>query len=232
MTLGAPATETLSSVVLHTGIVTSEQIELSAFFLIGLFGGAHCLGMCGPLVTMYAKQFGGKCNEQPRAVWSYVSGTPPTPPVQQWSNSELCRVGRALRTCRRIRVRRCVGRPGIQRCRTRNGRVGHWSPDCRDWPPIRERETRQPRKQYWTPNCGATRRCLRNAPITYRRVGPRPRCRRAGADPWLAPVPASLPGLPVCVRAGFSARRCPHARCSRTRDFPHAVHLRNDRPVG
>jgi sulfite exporter TauE/SafE len=28
--------------------------ELAVFFLLGLLGGAHCLGMCGPLVTMYA----------------------------------------------------------------------------------------------------------------------------------------------------------------------------------
>ncbi|MFB6155905.1 MAG: sulfite exporter TauE/SafE family protein [Haloferacaceae archaeon] len=27
---------------------------LVVFFLIGLLGGAHCLGMCGPLVTLYA----------------------------------------------------------------------------------------------------------------------------------------------------------------------------------
>lgn len=65
MILAAPAAETLSSVVLHTGFVTSEQIELSAFFLIGLLGGAHCLGMCGPLVTMYAKQFGGSATSSP-----------------------------------------------------------------------------------------------------------------------------------------------------------------------
>lgn len=26
------------------------------FFLIGLLGGAHCLGMCGPLVTMYSNR--------------------------------------------------------------------------------------------------------------------------------------------------------------------------------
>jgi sulfite exporter TauE/SafE len=65
MTLGVPAAETLSSAVLHTGLVTSEQIELSAFFLIGLLGGAHCLGMCGPLVTMYAKQFGERATSSP-----------------------------------------------------------------------------------------------------------------------------------------------------------------------
>jgi sulfite exporter TauE/SafE len=30
---------------------------LAVFFVVGLFGGAHCLGMCGPLVTMYAERF-------------------------------------------------------------------------------------------------------------------------------------------------------------------------------
>ncbi|MFC7068730.1 sulfite exporter TauE/SafE family protein [Halobaculum lipolyticum] len=29
-------------------------VELGAFVLVGLLGGAHCLGMCGPLVTAYA----------------------------------------------------------------------------------------------------------------------------------------------------------------------------------
>ncbi|MFB6300846.1 MAG: sulfite exporter TauE/SafE family protein [Halobacteriales archaeon] len=32
----------------------SNSAGLVVFFLIGLLGGAHCLGMCGPLVTMYA----------------------------------------------------------------------------------------------------------------------------------------------------------------------------------
>lgn len=41
---------------LHGGAVTPAQIELTVFFLVGLLGGAHCLGMCGPLVTMYAKE--------------------------------------------------------------------------------------------------------------------------------------------------------------------------------
>ncbi|ELY42861.1 sulfite exporter TauE/SafE family protein [Natronorubrum tibetense] len=31
-----------------------EPVGLVVFVLIGLFGGAHCLGMCGPLVTTYA----------------------------------------------------------------------------------------------------------------------------------------------------------------------------------
>lgn len=29
------------------------------FFVVGLLGGAHCLGMCGPLVTMYADRIDG-----------------------------------------------------------------------------------------------------------------------------------------------------------------------------
>jgi hypothetical protein len=29
-------------------------VGLAAFFVVGLLGGAHCLGMCGPLVTLYA----------------------------------------------------------------------------------------------------------------------------------------------------------------------------------
>ncbi|ADJ16936.1 sulfite exporter TauE/SafE family protein [Halalkalicoccus jeotgali] len=30
--------------------------DLAVFFLIGLFGGAHCIGMCGPLVATYAER--------------------------------------------------------------------------------------------------------------------------------------------------------------------------------
>jgi sulfite exporter TauE/SafE len=47
------------STLLHGGLSTTAQFELSVFFLVGLLGGAHCLGMCGPLVTMYASLFGG-----------------------------------------------------------------------------------------------------------------------------------------------------------------------------
>lgn len=50
-------------VVLHT--TQDPQFStagLGVFFLIGLLGGAHCLGMCGPLVTMYSNRMadGGK----------------------------------------------------------------------------------------------------------------------------------------------------------------------------
>lgn len=34
-------------------------VEVGAFALVGLLGGAHCLGMCGPLVTRYAAAGGG-----------------------------------------------------------------------------------------------------------------------------------------------------------------------------
>lgn len=42
--------------LLHAGPTTVLDVELAVFFLVGLLGGAHCLGMCGPLVTMYADQ--------------------------------------------------------------------------------------------------------------------------------------------------------------------------------
>ncbi|WP_302081191.1 sulfite exporter TauE/SafE family protein [Salinibaculum rarum] len=37
--------------------------DLALFFLIGLLAGAHCLGMCGPLVSMYADRM--TANRQP-----------------------------------------------------------------------------------------------------------------------------------------------------------------------
>lgn len=36
----------------------SESLGLALFFAIGLLGGAHCLGMCGPLVSLYADRLG------------------------------------------------------------------------------------------------------------------------------------------------------------------------------
>ena len=37
-------------------LATGSSSNLLLFFLIGLLGGAHCIGMCGPLVTMYASR--------------------------------------------------------------------------------------------------------------------------------------------------------------------------------
>ncbi|MCH7659490.1 MAG: sulfite exporter TauE/SafE family protein, partial [Euryarchaeota archaeon] len=34
---------------------TPIYADLAVFFLIGLLGGVHCIGMCGPLVTTYAE---------------------------------------------------------------------------------------------------------------------------------------------------------------------------------
>jgi hypothetical protein len=36
----------------------APELELAVFLVIGLLGGAHCLGMCGPLVTVYAGRLG------------------------------------------------------------------------------------------------------------------------------------------------------------------------------
>jgi hypothetical protein len=38
--------------------VGTESVGILVFAAIGLLGGAHCLGMCGPLVTMYADRLG------------------------------------------------------------------------------------------------------------------------------------------------------------------------------
>lgn len=48
---------TISSVLtlpLHTGLLPTRDVETVVFLVVGVLGGAHCLGMCGPLVTMYA----------------------------------------------------------------------------------------------------------------------------------------------------------------------------------
>jgi len=42
----------------HGGAVPTSDASLAVFALVGLLGGAHCLGMCGPLVTMYADRLG------------------------------------------------------------------------------------------------------------------------------------------------------------------------------
>lgn len=39
------------------GTVSTTEAGVVVFFVVGLLGGAHCIGMCGPLVTMYAERF-------------------------------------------------------------------------------------------------------------------------------------------------------------------------------
>lgn len=36
----------------------ADAADLAVFFLVGLFGGVHCIGMCGPLVGLYADRAG------------------------------------------------------------------------------------------------------------------------------------------------------------------------------
>ena len=43
----------------HGTTTAVEHADLVIFLLVGLLAGAHCLGMCGPLVTAYADRFGG-----------------------------------------------------------------------------------------------------------------------------------------------------------------------------
>ena len=45
-----PATRTLQ--LLPSGVV--EHADLAVFLVVGVLAGAHCLGMCGPLVGLYA----------------------------------------------------------------------------------------------------------------------------------------------------------------------------------
>lgn len=41
------------------GLAWAAFGELTVFALVGLLGGAHCIGMCGPLVAMYAERMDG-----------------------------------------------------------------------------------------------------------------------------------------------------------------------------
>ncbi|MWV65424.1 sulfite exporter TauE/SafE family protein [Halorubrum sp. JWXQ-INN 858] len=43
-------------------IYSAEPLSLVVFLLVGLLGGAHCLGMCGPLVTVYADRMRDDAN--------------------------------------------------------------------------------------------------------------------------------------------------------------------------
>lgn len=38
--------------------MVGHEFGLMMFFIIGLFSGAHCLGMCGPLITLYSDRAG------------------------------------------------------------------------------------------------------------------------------------------------------------------------------
>lgn len=42
----------------HGAAMPAGDVGLVVFALVGLLGGVHCLGMCGPLVTLYADRLG------------------------------------------------------------------------------------------------------------------------------------------------------------------------------
>lgn len=46
----------------QSAVPGSEAIGLGVFALVGLLAGAHCLGMCGPLVTVYSDRLGSDRN--------------------------------------------------------------------------------------------------------------------------------------------------------------------------
>lgn len=45
---------TIPGLPAHFGPLPAGEVEVVVFLVVGALGGAHCLGMCGPLVTMYA----------------------------------------------------------------------------------------------------------------------------------------------------------------------------------
>jgi len=55
------------------GSLAGQPVSLGVFLLIGLFGGAHCLGMCGPLVTTYADRMREQSGESERQAGTRLS---------------------------------------------------------------------------------------------------------------------------------------------------------------
>ncbi|WP_394338553.1 sulfite exporter TauE/SafE family protein [Halonotius aquaticus] len=53
--------------------LAGQPVSLGVFLLIGLFGGAHCLGMCGPLVTTYADRMREQSAEPDRQAGTRLS---------------------------------------------------------------------------------------------------------------------------------------------------------------
>ncbi|MFC7042970.1 sulfite exporter TauE/SafE family protein [Halonotius sp. GCM10025705] len=53
--------------------LAGQPVSLGVFLLIGLFGGAHCLGMCGPLVTTYADRMREQSPEPDRQTGTRLS---------------------------------------------------------------------------------------------------------------------------------------------------------------
>ena len=78
--LFAPVATVLAAAVAPTHALalasSPDHVGLVVFALVGLLGGAHCLGMCGPLVTTYADRMdtggeGGDARSQ-RVTWPVI----------------------------------------------------------------------------------------------------------------------------------------------------------------
>jgi sulfite exporter TauE/SafE len=54
--------------------LSGQPVGLGVFFAIGLLGGAHCLGMCGPLVTTYATRMSAGSGDADRTTATDGSG--------------------------------------------------------------------------------------------------------------------------------------------------------------
>lgn len=66
-----------SALAALAGLSGGDRVGLAAFFVVGLLGGAHCLGMCGPLVTAYADRMAdadgrGRGRGTPRTDWTVL----------------------------------------------------------------------------------------------------------------------------------------------------------------
>lgn len=51
--------------------ITGTDLDLALFLVVGLLAGAHCLGMCGPLVTAYADRFDRRDSSRPNVLTTY-----------------------------------------------------------------------------------------------------------------------------------------------------------------
>lgn len=69
--------------------LAGQPVSLGLFLLIGLFGGAHCLGMCGPLVTTYADRMREQSDGSDRRAGAQLS-------VKMVKQHGLFNLGRAV----------------------------------------------------------------------------------------------------------------------------------------
>ncbi len=59
----------MSSCTPANPLLGTETLGLPVLALVGLFGGAHCIGMCGPLVATYADRLEADARESVLTLW-------------------------------------------------------------------------------------------------------------------------------------------------------------------